>query len=66
MLDITISFSVGAILIHEEWDVRFNMSSVCLFTDYLFLCFCFLFGKLPHVCCLFYFWGFGLFFLSIF
>lgn len=59
MLDITISFSVGAILIREEWDVRFNMSSVYLFTGCLF--FCFIFGKLPHVCCLFYFWGFGLF-----
>lgn len=61
MLDITISFSVGAILIREEWDVRFNMSSVYLFTGCLFLFFCFIFGKLPHVCCLFYFWGFGLF-----
>lgn len=41
MLDITISFSVGAILIREEWDVRFNMSSVYLFTGCLFLFFLF-------------------------
>lgn len=64
MLDITISFSVGAILIREEWDVRFNMSSVYLFTG----CFCFFVSFLVNylMCVACFTFGALVFFVSIF
>lgn len=64
MLDITISFSVGAILICEEWDVRFNMSSVYL----LAVCFCFFVSFLVNylMCVACFTFGALVFFVSIF